>query len=432
MTTSNSPCPGFEGGRDRSQRFPSPGGPPVRLVVVSVSLLGLLVAAMSWALSPVDGDADAIPRASVNDGWQARSGGQQVLGGDLRAGEPSVQRLVHDNVSFTVSVGPGAPGRNLVRVDTGHAHGGPVTPVLVGTTEQDLVRARPRPGADGLWANVNLPKGEGVVLVTHGPAHRIPFVVPTGTDRDASSAWGSADGAECLAAATGRLTAGGRPTATGCPADRLTGDDRDAVASTVDLLFERGVRQLALHSDSSARSRAATKVATATAVRHGIDVVAPGARPDTRSALLDLSGWLEAAEHLAAETRKPQREQLIRADGVWLAPWLLSRGVVDSTAGAILPLTFDIRDAEPQRYAQVLAKYLPGQAPTAAGFAAWLAEQGGRPGTARLYAASRAAYMPASAGHSSHETQVSWFPGGTITPVGPPVRSSGNTSPSGH
>ncbi len=67
----------------------------------------------------------------------------------------------------------------------------------------------------------------------------------------------------------------------------------------------------------------------------------------------------------------------------------------------------------------MLAKYLPGQAPTGAGFAAWLDESGGHPGPTRLFAASRAAYMPVSAGHAGHETQVSWFPGGTITPVGP-------------
>jgi hypothetical protein len=116
------------------------------------------------------------------------------------------------------------------------------------------------------------------------------------------------------------------------------------------------------------------------------------------------------------------RRQPIRSDGTWLAPWLLSPGVVDSTAGAIVPLGFDIRDDASMAYSQTLGKYLPGQAPTSAGFAGWSA---GRPsGAVRLYAASRAAYMPAEQGHASHETTISWFPGGTITPVGNALRAS--------
>ena len=403
----------------------------VRLVAVSV--IGTLVVAVSWALRSGDGGASAAQRQSVGSGWQARSdaaaGGLQVLGGDLRAGEPSVQRFVHDRVPFTVSVGPTAPGRNLVRVDTtGHAHGTRVPPVFVGTTEQDLVRARPRAGVDGLWATVNLPPGEGTVLVTHGPAHRIPFVVVTGQERPVSSSWTGPDGPECLSAATGRLVAGGRPAVDRCPADELTAADREAVTDTVGLLSQRGVRQLALDGDASARSRAARQAAARIAVDRGIDVVGPGTAPATRSAVLNVSGWSGAADQLAAVTRLPLRQQPIRSDGVWLAPWLLSRGVVDSTAGAMLPLSFDIRDEAPQDYAQVLATYLPGQAPTAAGFAAWLDEKGGQPGKTQLFAASRAAYMPASAGHAGHETQVSWFPGGTITPVGP-ITSSGPTGP---
>jgi hypothetical protein len=98
--------------------------------------------------------------------------------------------------------------------------------------------------------------------------------------------------------------------------------------------------------------------------------------------------------------------------------------VVDATAGAIIPLRFDIRDRESLAYSQVLGRYLPEQAPTSAGFAGWLAGHGGATGPTRLYAASRTAYMPAQPGHPSHETAVSWFPGGTITPVGTAFGSS--------
>ncbi len=189
------------------------------------------------------------------------------------------------------------------------------------------------------------------------------------------------------------------------------------------------MRQLALDGDASARSRAARQAAARIAVDRGIDVVGPDEAPATRSAVLNLSGWSGAAEQLAAVTRLPLRQQPIRSDGVWLAPWLLSRGVVDSTAGAMLPLSFDIRDAAPQDYAQVLGEVPPGPGADRRRVRRLARREGRRsPGTTRLFAASRAAYMPASAGHAGHETQVSWFPGGTITPVGP-ITSSSPTGP---
>ncbi len=132
-----------------------------------------------------------------------------------------------------------------------------------------------------------------------------------------------------------------------------------------------------------------------------------------------LSGWSRAAAALAAVSAEPLRAQPIRSDGTWLAPWLLTPQVVDSTAGAVLPLDFDIRDAAAQEYSQTLARYLPGQAPTASGYAAWRAARGGEPSAETLFAASRAAYMPALPGHQAHGSEVSWFPGGTVTPVGP-------------
>ena len=74
-----------------------------------------------------------------------------------------------------------------------------------------------------------------------------------------------------------------------------------------------------------------------------------------------------------------------------------------------------IRDRE---FSQTLAALFPGQSPTSAGYDAWRAARGGTPGALSLYAASRAAYMPAEPGHAGHESEVAWFPGGTVTPVG--------------
>jgi hypothetical protein len=279
---------------------------------------------------------------------------------------------------------------------------------------------------------VDLPAGSPMLLVSHGPEHRVPFVVTTGEtgrtgpgqeDEGTESAAGTGpDGPECLARATGALISGSAPTAEPCPSEGLSDTDRDALTSVVRTLAGRGLEELAVESDASPRSSQALDAVRREAEARGVRLVDPAAAPGERNALLVLSGWSSAARDLAAVSAKPVRRQPIRSDGTWLAPWLLSPGVVDSTAGAIVPLGFDIRDDASMAYSQTLGKYLPGQAPTSAGFAGWSA---GRPsGAVRLYAASRAAYMPAEQGHASHETTISWFPGGTITPVGNALRAS--------
>ena len=186
----------------------------------------------------------------------------------------------------------------------------------------------------------------------------------------------------------------------------------------VDTLARRGVQQLAIRADGSARGSAAYDVAAGAAEASGLEVVDAEDPPGPRNALLVVSGWADAATTLTAASSLPLRRQPIRSDGTWLAPWLLSPGVVDSTFGAVLPLSFDIRDAAVREFSQTLTAYLPGEAPTASGYAAWRAARGDSPEDVQLFAASRAAYLPAQPGHAGHETEVAWFPGGTVTPIG--------------
>lgn len=354
--------------------------------------------------------------------WQARNQGQQVLGGSRSPGVPTIQRLRHDDVQFTVTVAPARPGPNLVRVDAtpvgdggGHRHHD--LPVRVGTGEDDMVRAVERPGTEGLWAVVDLPEGQGNVLVSHGERHRLPFAVETGSDRPETAAWTSADGPECLTAASGALLAGA-PTPTSCPSEGLSPDDEEALRSLVATLASRGVARLAVEADRSARSRSAWAVVAREARRRGVRVVDPADPPGARNALLVVAGWADAARSLERVTARPLARQPIRSDGTWLAPWLLTPQVVDSTTGAVVALEFDIRDAGAQEYSQTLARFFPGQSPTASGFRAWRAGRGDGGGRYGLYAASRAAYMPAQGHHDQHGTVVSWFPGGTVTPIG--------------
>jgi hypothetical protein len=254
------------------------------------------------------------------------------------------------------------------------------------------------------------------VLITHGRWHRVPFAVDTG-DEAAPAAFAGADGPECLTAATAAELAGGT-TRGGCPSDRLSESDRATLESLVSTMSSRGVEEIAVQRDDSARSTAAYDVVKEVAGQSGVSVVAPSAVPGERNALLVVSGWDDAASSLEAVTRTPLRQQPIRSDGTWLAPWLLTPRVVDSTAGAVLALDFDVRDRAAQEFSQTLAALFPGQSPTSSGYEAWRTARGGAPDPLQLYAASRAAYLPAQPGHAGHESEVAWFPGGTVTAVG--------------
>lgn len=389
-------------------------------------VLGLGVAVTGWQLvSPGDGEARAADEV-------------QHLG-PAEAGVPSVQRVVVDDVALTVAVGPATPGENVVRLDiagpmAGHGSDHGADPgsdhgsdqdtdgVLVSSAGTDPVAAEAVPGTDGLWARVDLAEGtDEVVVELDGVEHTLP--VETGERVDVSPAWGTADAPECLSAAVGVLAAGDDPDAGACPADDLTGADAATLDETVDTLAARGVRRLAVRADDSERSTAALDVVREAAATHDVEVVDPDAPATGRTALLEVAGWQTSAEGLADISRLPLTEQPVRSDGTWLAPWLLSRGVVDSTAGAVLPLDFDIRSADAAQYADLLRTLLPGQAPTSSGYAAWSEARGTTPQPVQLYAASRASVLMAepptdgSPTHS-HATQVSWFPGGTITPVG--------------
>lgn len=460
-------------GRGRHDRSRPRAGGRARagllLVTFSASLSGLAACAAPDDEAAAGADSAPATRA-VDAAARPAPGGPELLGDALTPGQPTVQRLRHDGTAFTVTVAPSLPGPNLVRVDTtevggtgdaegadrdrtdghtghadghadGHAHdhahdhGGEAERVMVGVLDAAggpgttrLVTARERPGADGLWAEVDLPADTATVVVSHGPEHRLPFTVSTGDDTgddtgaDQESVWTGPDGPECLAAATGTLLAGGQA-GSGCPADELDQEQAGAVAATVRTLADRGLEELAVRSDGSPRSTQALDVVGATVDELAADgsplrLVDETDTPGDRNALLVLSGWHDAASSLAATTALPAERAPVRSDGTWLAPWLLAPGIVDVTTGAVVPLDFDIRDGAAQQFSGALSRYLPGQAPTAAGYDAWRAARGEQPGTWQLYAASRAAYMPAETGHEAHETQVAWFPGGTVAPVG--------------
>jgi hypothetical protein len=77
----------------------------------------------------------------------------------------------------------------------------------------------------------------------------------------------------------------------------------------------------------------------------------------------------------------------------------------------------------PQSYASTVGASFPGEAPSATGYAAWLAA---RPvgstqasGALQLYTASSVAFVPKEFSHD-HGT-AGWLPGGTVVPATGPL-----------
>ena len=104
-------APDHTHGRDRQPRS--------RLWAASVAATAL-VAATGYAVATGEPDSTRDGVTLARD-WAARANGQQVLGGERSPGVPSVQRMKHDRTTFTVTVAPARPGRNLVRVDASRA-----------------------------------------------------------------------------------------------------------------------------------------------------------------------------------------------------------------------------------------------------------------------------------------------------------------------
>ena len=354
----------------------------------------------------------------------------EILGGRVRPGVPTVERQLHDGVLVTLTVSPARPGWNLVRVDTAgpaehdeheHDHAARPAAVTVGTDPDHLTAATPRPGTDGAWARVRLPAGASTVYVGHGPEHRLPFPVDTGSASGAPAPTvPGADGPECAAASAGRVLAGDVSRLDHCPADALSAADAADLRAMVTTLADRRVPAVALLADGSVRGRAARSVVLKTATARGLRVVDASRTRD--GALVVVAGWSGASRGLARAAQE-QRRGVAYEHGVWLAPWLLTPGVVDAVSGTVLPLRFDVRGTDARTYTAALRRNLPSVAPTEAGFAGWLhGHRVAYDGPASLYAAARTAFMAAAPGHAQHETTVAWFPGGTVTRVSAPLR----------
>jgi hypothetical protein len=335
------------------------------------------------------------------------------------AGEPLLRTVALGDETVPVAVVPQRPGPNLVHVGTGVLVGTRVHvgvhgthALAVGTDPADLVPVAARPGTSGGWAVVTLPAGRSRLWVGHGDTRTSLRVDTGGTPSAVAAALTGPDGAECASAALGALVQGSAAAVTSCPADRLSAADAVSLREVVGFLAARGITALSVVEDSSPRSRAAAEVVRAAATARRV-AVAAGPAPSVVQVVV--AGWQRADAIL--------RRLLTGGSpvgGVYLAPWLATGGLLQYSSGAVVALRFDPYDWPARQYVAALGTALPGEAPSASGFAAWRAARGEtREGPTALYAAAQVSYLPAELGHQ--HAGGGWVVGGRLTAVTPPL-----------
>ncbi|MFI6024222.1 hypothetical protein [Amycolatopsis magusensis] len=315
-------------------------------------------------------------------------------------------------------ISPQRPGRNLV-----HFPAGAGDQLDVGVPGGPLARATPRAGAEGTWAEVDLPAGRGEVLLRTGDTET-SVDVDTGDQPGPVTAAG-VDGPECASAALGGLITGRRDVLGTCPADALSTEDADALRKLVAFLDSRGAKGITLKADDSPRGVAAAEVVREVAAVKELRI---DAEPKPENALVAVSGWAEAHRALTLAGAQ-QAESPTYGYGLYLAPWLLNTPLATSVTTTSVPLRFDPREQLPVSYAVAVGNAFGGESPTMAGFEAWLGTQADAVrGEVQIYAAAQVTVMPMGPGEvhapgmpMTEELAGQWVPKATVVPVSLPL-----------
>jgi hypothetical protein len=366
-------------------------------------------------------------------------------------GQPLLRPLTLGFRHLAVLVTPMRPGPNLVHIGDANdasglptGHHAPKAPVLTGSVTVSVgdgndagarqVPVTARDGASGGWAVVDIPVGADSLTVTaDGVPGSVPIAVGTapaqGADAHTQQTLVGPDGPECVSAALGALAAGagmpGRPPVPGssgapCPSDELSGADAATLADFVVFLRGRGVTGLTLVSDASTRSEAAAALVRSEGAKRGLPVSATSAPGD---GLMVLTGWTPAADTVrranAGGAGAPPAAQ-----GIFLAPWLLTPSVMTLSETSVLGLQFNPQDINALGYASTLVGVFPKETPSAAGYRAWT-QQLGIPLEPRASFFSGAPInVPMGPDNQEHgDNPAAWFPSGAIIQVSQPVTS---------
>lgn len=328
------------------------------------------------------------------------------------AGVPVLAEAALGDARVPVLISPHRPGRNLVHFP---ASAGDRLEVRV--ANGPAVPATPRAGAEGTWAEVDLPEGVGEVVVVSGGDSDTVEVDP-GTAAGPSQAAG-VDGPECASAALGGLLAGRREQLTACPSEVLSTEDEEALRKLVAFLGSRGVAGITVRGDDSARAGEATEVVRAAAAKADLRI---DAEPLPDNALVVVAGWSTAATALTAAGAQ-QADAPAFGYGLYLAPWLLNTPLATSVTTVSVPLRFDPREQLPVSYAIAVGNGFGGENPTVSGFHAWLGNRK-TAGEVQIFAAAQVTVMPMGPGEvhtpgmpMSEELAGQWVPKATVVPV---------------
>jgi hypothetical protein len=257
-------------------------------------------------------------------------------------------------------VTPMRPGKNLVHFPDSAGEDPSVT-----AGNGRPVRATTRPGAEGTWAEIELPAGRSDLTVVHaGSASTMRL--NTGSEPPLPSAVG-ADGPESASAALGSLVAGSLARLTRCPPDALAPADATALRQLVGFITSRGAQGITVDADGSRRSQQAAQVVHDSAARANVPT---SSAPDPSSALVVVGGWARTAA-LLDEVASEQATRPMCSAGVYLAPWLLYSPVVNKAPISYVPLRFSPRDTGALDYSITLANAFGGEMPSTSGFDQW-------------------------------------------------------------
>ncbi|GEC28467.1 hypothetical protein C8E95_5776 [Pseudonocardia autotrophica] len=390
-----------------------------RTVAAAAAVLGVAAAALPAAL-PVPAAA-AEPGRLLARGIDLGSGALTLVVTPMRPG-PNLVQLTGPGLVVPDTTGPDPAPVTAAEPMPGHGSG-PAGGTGFGVRVADReVPVTARPGAPGGWALVDLPAGtRSLDVLAGGISRTVP--VDVGSDRVSPAGATGADGPECASAVLGALVAAGPAAGTvgACPAESLRPADERALRDTVRSLAVRGAPGIALAADASPRSRAAAEAVRAEAAAAGLPLLPQGGAD---GALLVVSGWQDAARAVR-EIALAAHDTPTALGGTYLAPWLLTGGVLGAAQSAVVPLPFGPQEPLPQRYVRALAATAPGSAPSTSGLLAW-ADAGGQrvEEPFGLYGAAPVTVPmsiepPGETGHHGGPNTAAWFPGGAVVHIGP-------------
>lgn len=337
--------------------------------------------------------------------------------------KPGIPLLAHTGDGTPLLVTPLRPGKNLV-----HFPDSAGDDLSVTADNGRQTRTTPRPGAEGTWAEVDLPAGRSDLTVEHGGSTTTVHV-DTGAEPPLPSAVGN-DGPECASAALGSLVAASRAPLTGCPSDALAPADAATLRQLVGYMASRGTPGITIAEDDSPRSQQAAQLVRDSAAQAHIPTTsATTSDPDPSNAFVDVAGWSRSAQ-LLDDIGHRQATQPTYTAGVYLAPWLLHTPVVNTVPTSFLPLRFNPRTEQALLYSVALYNDFGKEAPSTSGFDQWLTvrrETTREP--SKLYACAQVDVMPMSTSDDMPGMNMGmggnypgqWVSNGTTVPISGPL-----------